>query len=201
ASIPQRFLIRQFGPAGSGFHKLACGIDHSSVLAGYPPEIINIEQMFPTGEDEIEEPAALEEYLPGLTDRLARKLRMHGRFTKTLALKLHLCADGPAASRIAVIEKRLKHSIDSPIEISAEFQRLLYARMESGMKVNGISLVLKDLSYGENIQLSFMSDKALRMRQDQIVNAIRDRFGERAIFYGAALAAKNSEASFLRQAL
>ncbi|MDO8587609.1 MAG: DNA polymerase IV [Armatimonadota bacterium] len=199
ASIPERFLVKQFGPAGSGFHKLACGIDYSSVLAGYPPEIIKIEQMFPTGEDEIEEPAALEEYLPGFADRLAEKLRRHGRFTKTLTLKLHLCADGPAASRVAVIERRLKRSIDSSIDISSEFRRLLCARMESGMKVSGISLVLKDLSYGENSQLSFMSDKTLRMRQDQIVNAIKDRFGERAIFYGVALA-KDGQASFLRPA-
>jgi DNA polymerase IV len=189
ASIPERFLIKQFNTVGSSLHKLACGMDYSSVLALHPPKIIKIEQMFPMGESELEEPSAVEEYLPPLADLLAEKLRKRGEFAKGMTLKLYLSEDGPAAVRIAVAERHLKRPVDSPMEISAEFQRLLYMRMQPGMKVSGIGLVLSDMHYGEHMQLSFMSDKALKMRQDQVINGIRDRFGERSIFYGAALAA------------
>jgi DNA polymerase IV len=187
ASIPERFMVKQFGPAGSGFHRLALGVDYSSVLALYPPKIIKIERMFQMGENELEEPSAVEEYLPGLADYLAEKLRKQGEFAKGLILKLYLSKDGPASARIVAASRHLKRPTDSPVEISAEFRRLLYTRMQPGMKVGGIGLVLDDLCLGEHVQLSLVGDKALRMRRDHIVNAIRDRFGERAIFYGAAL--------------
>jgi DNA polymerase IV len=187
ASIPERFMVKQFGPAGSGFHRLALGVDYSGVLALYPPKIIKIERMFQMGESELDEPSEVENYLPGLADSLAERLRKRGEFAKGMALKLYLAEGGPASARIVAASRHLKRPTDSPVEISSEFRRLLYMRMQPGMKVGGIGLVLDDLCLGEHIQLSLVGDKALRMRRDQIVNAIRDRFGERAIFHGASL--------------
>lgn len=187
AAIPERFLVKQFGPAGSGFHKLALGVDYSTVAALYPPKIIKIEHMFQMGENELEEPAAVEEYLPGLADSLAEKLRKRGEFAKGMALKLYLAEAATASARVIAASRHLKRPTDSPLEISSEFRRLLYMRMRPGMKVGGIGLVLDDLCIGEHVQLSLVGDKALRMKRDQIVNTIRDRFGERAIFHGASL--------------
>lgn len=198
ASIPQRFLLKQFGVLGESLHRLALGLDHSVVLASYPPKIIKIEQMFSMEENELEEPGAVEVHLPELSDRLAAKLRKCGRLTKSFTLKLHLSGDGPRAMRTASITYNLKRPIASSLEISGVFRRLLYARMSPGMRVDGISVVLSNLSFGENIQLSLIGDKALNMKREQIVNAIRDRFGERAIFFADALILKHGEAALLR---
>ena len=198
ASIPERFLVKQFGVLGESLSRLAMGVDHSAVSAAYPPKIMKIEQMFPLDENEIEEPAAVEEHLPDLADQLAIKLRKRNRLAKSATLKLHLSGDGPSAMRTASITYSLKRPIASSLEISGVFRRLLYARMRPGMKVDGISLVLSSLSFGENVQLSLIGDKALSMKREQIVNAIRDRFGERAIFFAGALAPERGDAALLR---
>jgi len=191
ASIPERLLVKQFGARGCEFHKLACGVDNSGVSALYPPEIIIIEHMFPTGEDELEEPTAVKEYLPDLADRLAAELRKRDELARTITLKLYLSADGPAAARIAAATYHLKRSINSPIEIAGAFRRLLYALMRPGMKLSGVGLTLSGLDFGENAQLSLIGDKTLRMERDRVMSAIREKFGERAIFYAAALVSES----------
>jgi len=84
AAIPERLLVRQFGPAGEQLHRLALGMDHSRVRAMWPPEVINIEHTFP---EALSEPAEVEEHLKLIADRLAIELREHNRLAQTVALE------------------------------------------------------------------------------------------------------------------
>jgi len=88
AAIPERLLIRQFGALGSRLRRLSLGIDHSRVMALYPPTTISTEHTFYCEEDEPCEPELVEAYLLRMCDRLAMKLRQKDKQAGMLTLRL-----------------------------------------------------------------------------------------------------------------
>ena len=85
AMIPERLLVRQFGPVGSVIYKQSLGIDSSQVKAAYPSDVINSEHMF---ENAIEEPAQIEEHLREMTVEALVKLRKRGGLAGEITLTL-----------------------------------------------------------------------------------------------------------------
>lgn len=179
ATIPERMLIRQFGQIGSSFHRLSQGVDFSPVLPAYPFEIIKTEQMF---ESELEEPDQVREHLPQMADRLALELRKRGRLAEHITLKI-------MAPQCEISSCRLKRPMGSIVDILAASDRLLGLVMRPGMKVVSLEITLSDLTVGEGIQLSLLGDGEQKQKLDSALETIKDRFGEKSIFYAAALSA------------
>jgi DNA polymerase-4 len=189
AAIPERLLVRQFGQIGSSFHRLSQGIDFSEVKPAYPFEIINIEQMF---DRELEEPDEVREYLPVMVERLALELRKRGRLAEHIMLKLKLASDcGDFPCEVAAC--RLKRPVSTSGEILTSLGRLLGFAVKPGMKVVGLEIVLSDLVMGEGIQLDLMGTGERRKRLDSALETVKDRFGDKSIFYAVSLAVSGRE--------
>jgi len=215
AAIPEKLLVRQFGPTGERMHRLALGMDHSQVKAVWPPEVINIEQMF---ENALFEPAEVEEHLRLIADRLALKLRSCNRLAQAVVLGLRNADSGfgirgseEASNQQSAISNshdlptpntqhltpasawRLKRPVNQASEILFALRRLLPIEMRPGMEVVGVMVSLSDLTVGEGMQLSLLGASERRRRLDRLVETIRGRFGDGALIYASSLAACGRE--------
>lgn len=180
AAIPERLLIRQFGVLGSRLHSLSHGVDHSPVMALYPPAMLSIEHTFVYGAEELCDPELAEPYLLWMCDRLAIRLRKRAEQASTVAVEMEF--EGlPAVSR----SYTLKTPVSTAHGLYTGARRILWSEMR-GAGIRSLRLTLSGLSPGGGIQLSFMGDTERRMKLDAVVESIRARFGEHAIAYGAA---------------
>jgi len=180
AQIPEVLLVRQFGLFGRSLCRLARGIDYTQVEAAWPPKAIIIERMF---DKELEEPAEVESEILLAAEEAAMKLRMHGEMAEAIALALQ------EPGGMVPMRCRLKKPASLPEDIFRAAVRLLGAAMRPGMRTVGLKLTLSDLTPGEGVQLALLGEGERRRRLDPVVQAIRERFGERAISYAAMLAA------------
>ena len=180
AAIPCPMLVRQFGAIGSRLHRLAQGIDLAPVQALYPPETIITEHTF---DDTPSEPQAVQEYLLRITDRASAKLRTLNQ--KTGAVSVRLEFDGGDVCLRSYVPKS---PISSVQEIYAAARRIVRQEMH-GARVVSVRLTLSDLRAVGGLQLNFLEDTERKLRLQALFTRIHDRFGEKALVYGAALVA------------
>lgn len=182
AMIPEPLLIRQFGPAGTALRRQSLGMDSSPVRSAYPPDIIIIEHTF---DKVLEEPAQVEQHLAEMADEARLRLRKRSSLAGEATLKLYADAGGREVCIPAFF--RFKRPTDSPASILQPLRRLLESSMRPGMEVSGASVVLSDLAPGESSQLCLIGDGERRNRLDRAVELIRERFGERSVFFASSL--------------
>ena len=191
AMIPEKLLVRRFGPVGSVMKKQSLGIDASQVRAAYPPDIIVIEH---TLAYYASEPAQIEEYLAQMTAEAAAKLRKKGVLAGEVALKLFDESSGrepaPKHSCAVASYSRFKKPTDSAATLQQLLAKMLHDKMQPGMEIYRAQVVLSDLTPGESSQLCLIGDGERRNRIGRAVDLIRERFGEGAIFTASSLAAK-----------
>jgi DNA polymerase-4 len=185
AMIPERLLVRQFGPVGSLMRRQSLGEDWSHVRAAYPPEVITIEQTF---EHSVEEPSEVEAYLSLMVDEALAKLRKRGSLAGEITLGLQISQFPIPNSKFQIAFFRFKKPTDSASAIVQALGKMLVERMQPGMEVSGVRIVFSDLTPGSSSQLSLIGDDERRGRIDRTVEHIRERFGERAILIASALA-------------
>ena len=205
AAIPERLLVRQFGPLGSRLRTQSQGIDYTPVAALYPPSIIITEHTFGCDDDDPSEPEVVEAYLLRMCERLAMQLRK--RDQQAGSLKLSLGYGSMTESRFYAFKtpvssahgiytgaRRIYHQMVNPQTPPPDPlpQRegdcsAVPPPSEGGGQgegsVCGLKLTLSDLESGGGIQLSFIGDTERRRRLDSVLETIRSRFGDRAIAY------------------
>jgi DNA polymerase-4 len=162
--------------------KQSLGIDARPVRAAYPPEIIIIEHMF---DCPLEEPAQVQEYLAQMTGEALAKLRKRGGLAGEVALKLF-----DESKRAVASYFRCKRPTDSEATLRQALGKMLNDKMQPGMQVYKVQVVLSDLTLGESSQLCLIGDGERKNRIGRAVDLIRERFGESSIFFASSLAAK-----------
>lgn len=193
AVIPERLLLRQFGPVGSLMKKQSLGEDASQVLPAYPPDVIICEQTF---EHSIEEPAELEGYLYKLADDALAKLRKRGSLAGGISLRLEGLGVGSLGLGSAFPDSQplapsssfcFKKPTDNPRTLRCALGKMLMETMRPGMEVSGVRIVLSGLTAGVGSQLCLIGEGERRLKIDRTIEHIRDRFGDKSIFLASAL--------------
>ncbi len=119
--------------------------------------------------------------LRSLADRVARRLRRYGFCGRTITLKCRY-SDFSTHTR----QTTLPHAIDSSSEIFSLAERLLTTAPRPGHTVRllGISVSHLTTDGAEGVQCELPLDNSVsggRARTDDVMDAIRNRFGDRAI--------------------
>jgi len=201
AMIPERLLVRQFGPVGSLMKRQSLGEDWSHVRAAYPPEVIIIEHAF---EHSLEEPPEVETYLALMVDEALAKLRKRSCLASEITLGIWNWEFGIgncAGRRDGEISKfqipnsksqsaffRFKKPTDSASAMLQALGKMLSEKMQPGMEVSGVRIVLSDLTPGASSQLCLIGKGESRLKIDRTIELIRERFGDRAILIASSLA-------------
>ena len=179
ARIPERLLVRQFGPIGGIVRKQSVGIDSSPVKAAYPREIIIIERTFDTA---LEEPAEVEEHLRRMASEAQIRLRKGYALAGEVTLKLFDESVLGGATVLGVTTFKKPTDLASTV-----LQKLLGFKMKPGMQISRVRIVLSDLTRGDGLQLCLIGEGERRNRVESAIELIRERFGEGSIFLAASL--------------
>ncbi len=211
AAIPERLLVRQFGPVGSLIRRLSLGIDPSQVKAAYPPDVIIGEHTF---DSPAEEPMEVWEHLRLVAENVVMKLRKRGGLAGEVMLEMDsglqtreeasgIANPGrtkndsnPGRAGLSTTDYRLstlptlhhfKKPTDSAASIALVLERLLLSKMRPGMEISRVRVTLCDLTSGTSAQLCLMGDGERRQRLERAVEIIRERFGERSVCMAGTL--------------
>lgn len=187
AAIPERLLVRQFGPVGALMKSQAEGRDSCLVKAAYPPDVIKIEHMF---EQPAEEPAEVEERMKEMVADAWGKLRKRNALAGEATLSVE-SGEVPQPSTLnsqPMASFHFKKPTDSPSHIFQVLCKLLESIMRPGMEVSGVRIVLSEITDGESSQLCLIGIGERRSRLERTMSLIRERFGDGALVFGSSLA-------------
>src|SRR5579863_4197429 len=176
AALEESVLESRFGKWGLALAGKAHGLDaggwfDSEVGERGDPKSISHEHTF--GVD-TKDPAQLEATLTHLAEKVARRLREHGLYTRTVQLKLRY-SDFSTITRA----HSLDHATQLDTEIFREARALFRSNRKSKAKIRLLGVHASGLESGEG-QLSLLDeDSTQRWRKAlSAVDQIRDKFGE-----------------------
>ncbi|HEV8401604.1 MAG TPA: DNA polymerase IV [Candidatus Limnocylindrales bacterium] len=171
AALPPDLLVRRFGKHGASLVDRARGIDPDPVHDGDPAKSVGHEHTF---EVDTSDPEVIERTLLAMSDGVAGRLRSAGVRAGTVAVKIR-----DSGFRTITRQRTLPEPTDltGPIYATA----LDLARPEiRGMRVRLLGVTASNL--GEREQLSlFESDEPRHRRAIEAADALRRRYGERAV--------------------
>jgi DNA polymerase-4 len=124
---------------------------------------------------DVGDPERLKRVVLSLSEQVGRDLRDEGLQTRTIAIKLRW-PDFTTITR----QTTLPHPTDATSDIYQAAAALLTTAMKRGAKVRLIGVRATNLASGRQLGF-FESDSDKRARADRAVDAIRDRFGDKAI--------------------
>jgi DNA polymerase-4 len=180
AAAPEHLRAR-LGDEADRFIRLAHGRDDRAVTPDREAKSISHEQTF--GAD-LAEPDAVRAILFGQVEQVARRLRTHGLFARTVTLKIRY-GDFETITRSATLEMPT-HATDDLWQASRD----VYDRWATASfsPVRLIGMGAGQLSHGPG-QLGLFGDEQheRRDRLDAATDAIAHRFGKRAIGRGGAM--------------
>ncbi|MCC6539052.1 MAG: DNA polymerase IV [Bryobacterales bacterium] len=190
AALDVRFLEEKFGKWGLALAGKSVGADaggwfDSVVGASEDPKSISHEHTY--GED-TKDRAQLDASIAQLTEMVARRLREHGLWTRTVQLKLRY-SDFSTFTRAHTLD----HATQVDTEILAEI-RALFARHWTGQPIRLLGVQAGNLTPDEG-QLSLLDqEKSDRWRRAlSAADAMRDRYGDGSVGLAASLKGKFRE--------
>ncbi len=183
AEVSEKSLIRQFGEVGSLIKRQSLGIDFRSVKAAYPPDIIMTERMF---ESVMTEPAQLQAYLNDMALLVSMRLRKMGALAGETTLTILDESDSRTSVPISAFF-RYKKPTDSTCTIVQSLTKLLEAKMQPGMEISKLTVILSDITRGRSSQLSLMGENERKNRLDRTIELIRSRFGNTSVYTAGTL--------------
>lgn len=178
--IPLEALEAAFGSViGRQLWERARGIDLRSVAAPPEPKSISRETTIENGTIDLEFLSALIEYL---AERIGSTLRAYHRQARTLALRLRY-TDSYFAARA---EHLLPPTSDekSLLAVARELFRALFTRRVA-LRWIGLSVTHLELELRQNELFDLTANR--RWYLNRGVDAVRDRFGWNAVYYGKGL--------------
>lgn len=173
ARAEPKALAARFGDFGLRLHAMSQGRDARSVDPGQARKSISAETTFET---DLRNPAALDDQLVRLAERVARQARAAGVAGRVATLKLK----GPDF-RILTRRRSLSAPTQTARTLIAVARELLALELETGARGRAFRLIgvgLSDLSApGETADDLFGADEARTLAAERAADSIRARFG------------------------
>jgi nucleotidyltransferase/DNA polymerase involved in DNA repair len=175
-------LERRFGKAGSWLFRSASGVDDDPVSAGDGQKSIGRETTFAK---DTSDAGLVERTLLGLCEDVAARMRRHGLQGRTLTLKIRYRGFDTHTCRKTVAE-----ATDVTSEIWERARSLFSLRLQTGRPVRLIGVALSNFSSDGGQPDLFDPAPPLRRKRrlsDAAADAVRAKFGTRALFRAARL--------------
>lgn len=172
-------LHRRFGEAGLHYYHLANGIDDRPVSGFANPKSISKEVTF---DNDVSDEAILVDTLRFLCNELAREMRRHDYRGRTITLKIRL-HDFSTFTRSRTLSIFVDHFDELFQNIHSLFTKFDLRR--SSVRLVGVSVSNLDKGQG---QLDLFEDNDPQSyKVDQVMDKIREKFGESAITRASVL--------------
>lgn len=171
AAVPEATLRRRFGRHGLELSQRARGIDPSPVIPGHAPKSIGHEHTFTV---DVTGRTGLEPTLLWLAESVAGRLRRHGLAAGGVQLKLRYEGFETLTRQVS-----LPHpTTDADLLLDAT-HRLLDKTLQPGRAVRLIGITAISLANAQ--QLTLFDDGKRVQRLAEATDAVREKFGDRAI--------------------
>jgi DNA polymerase-4 len=171
AALPQGTLHRRFGRHGDDLGARARGIDRGAVESFHAPKSVGHEHTFMT---DTRDRGKLEATLLDLAESVGTRLRRHDLAARAVQLKLRY--EGfETLTRQAPLPRQTRES--GPLYETAV--GLLHRTLTEGRAVRLIGLTAISLTDAQQLTLFDAPDRTDRLTHS--IDAVRERFGERAI--------------------
>ncbi|MEJ3744373.1 DNA polymerase IV [Actinomycetes bacterium KLBMP 9797] len=182
ARIGEAALVSLVGPgAGRHLYALATGRDPRPVQVGRRRGSMGAQHALGRAR---RTPEDLDAVLAGLVDRVARRMRRAGRVGRTVTLRLRF-ADFTRATRSHTLVRATAHT-----RTILDAARGLLAAALPTIERRGVTLVgvaVGNLDDGDAVQLELPFDRWSGEALDAALDAVRDRYGSRAVTRGTLL--------------
>lgn len=185
AKLEESVLEEHFGRWGLALAGKARGRDaggwfDEQIGAEAPPHSLSHEHTF---ERDTRDAELLEATLARLASMVARRLREHGLFARTVGIKLRY-RDFTTITRARTLDRAT--ALDA--ELAVEARRLFRDNWQQGKPVRLLGVVTRNLQPYEG-QLSLLEEPRRERWRKALAAAdrVRDRYGERAVELGSAL--------------
>ena len=180
--LPRDTLDRAFGLNSEHFWRLARGLDTRSVVPDRIAKSVSHESTF---HKDIEDDQCIEAWLLELTDQVARRLRRHNIFGKTVQIKVRF-ASFDTITRAKTLPTR-SQSTRELWEVARQLIRNV--RSEDHRSVRLLGMGVGNLSRQEKRQqLLFDGEEKIKSsRVDVTADSIRDKFGGSAVRRASSL--------------
>jgi DNA polymerase-4 len=178
AALPEPLLGELFGQYGRLLHAHALGLDPSPVMPPGDPKSISREVTFDV---DLRDRGRIRETVLGLLSDVAQSLRSHGLAARTVVLKVRY-QPFETQSRQAT----LAFPSDRDDELADALEKLVDAHLDARRPVRLIGAGVSNLE-PRATQLSLLEPRSSsRAALDERLDALRERFGEHAIFRGSS---------------
>jgi DNA polymerase-4 len=187
AALDENFLRERFGKwglalAGKSRGEDAGGWYDEEIGAGGGPKSVSHENTFSV---DTADPATLDAMLVRLAEMVARRLRDHSLFTRTVQIKLRY-SDFSTFTRA----RTLDHATQIDVEI-AEAARDLFHKAWNGRAIRLLGVYAQSLDAGEGQTSLLDEDKTGRWRKTlAAVDKIRDKYGDTTVSLAAGMSAQ-----------
>ena len=171
AAMPEGTLRRRFGIHGAELRLRALGVDPSKVSSGQAPKSIGHELTF---NHDVTDPARLEATLLDLAESVATRLRNHHMAAGAVQLKLRY-----EGFDTITRQAPLGHQVRDSEPLYQLAVSLLHKALSPERAVRLIGLTAINLSEVQQLTLFDAPDRTDRIAQS--IDAVRERFGEKAI--------------------
>ena len=171
AALPEGTLRRRFGIHGAELRLRALGVDPSRVSSGQAPKSIGHELTF---NHDVTDPARLEATLLDLAESVASRLRNHHMAAGAVQLKLRY-----EGFDTITRQAPLGHQVRDSEPLYQLAVSLLHKALSPERAVRLIGLTAIHLSEVQQLTLFDAPDRTDRIAQS--IDAVRERFGEKAI--------------------
>jgi DNA polymerase IV len=182
----EREMIAEHGPDGARLWRLAHGLDDRRVTPERETKSISAEMTFDV---DLSDRKELERILLGLCERVALRLKRHGLAASSVTLKLRL-PDFKLRTRT--------RSSPSPTQLAPRLfaaARDLLSRETDGASFRLIGVAAADFAPAEEADKGDLVDKDIgrEKAREQAIDALRDRFGAKAVVRGLAFGERREE--------
>ncbi|HEY7463870.1 MAG TPA: DNA polymerase IV [Candidatus Limnocylindria bacterium] len=171
AALPEGTLRRRFGIHGLDLRLRAQGVDPSRVSSGQAPKSVGHELTF---DHDVTDPARLEATLLDLAESVASRLRHHDLAAGAVQLKLRY-----EGFDTITRQAPLGHQVRDSEPLYEMGVSLLRKALNDDRAVRLIGLTAINLSNVQQLTLFDAPDRTDRIAQS--IDAVRERFGEKAI--------------------
>lgn len=180
-SLSLKLLQSELGVNGDHFYKLARGIDTRPVVPDRVAKSVSHEKTFPS---DIFDSEVLMAWLLELTDQVARRLRRHDIYGRTVKLKFRF-DDFETLVRNKSIPPT--NTTQTLFETVAELMTGINRHPNRGVRLIGMGV--SNLSRQAPVQLTLFdqAEKDKQSRVDHLSDAIRDKYGAAKIHRGTNL--------------
>lgn len=180
-SLSLEVLRNDLGINGDHFYKLARGIDDRAVVPDRVAKSVSHEKTFPS---DIFDQEILLAWLLELTDQVARRMRRHDIFGKTVKLKFRYDDFETLIRNRSIAPTNTTQTL---FEVAAELLAGIHRHPKRGVRLIGMGV--SNLARRTPVQLSLFDQEAKdkQARVDHLSDAIRDKFGQAKLHRGTNL--------------